>query len=105
MASLYDGTGELTGLGRGLRVATLIVGIASGLALFPASFFALFAGSLCNAACTTAQIALVTMVFFSPLLFAVSAMSGVVAFQHPTPPLILFTWIPATSAAIALSMV
>jgi hypothetical protein len=99
---LYDLDGELTALGTGLRIGSLVVGVASGLALVPASIFGLLSPMICGGGgcTTTVEIAIGGMVL-SPVLLLISAMCGVVAFRNPSWSLMLWTLIPAMIAATA----
>lgn len=97
---LETAEGDPTRLGDALRLACLLIAIASGLALLPVGFIGLLSSMICGGGCTNWAWFAVTSMTLSPLLLMVSMMAGVPAFRGPSWRLILLTLVPASLAAL-----
>ncbi|HEX8363729.1 MAG TPA: hypothetical protein VF603_00420 [Allosphingosinicella sp.] len=94
-APLYDSDGEITPLGSGLRTASLVVAVASGLALPYLTPVALLSPMICGGGCSDGMALLVTVFFLSPALLLLSLVSGIIAFRSPSWRAVLLTLVPS----------
>ena len=94
-AHLRDSDGELTPLGNGLRIASLVVALASGIALPYLTPLALLSPMICGGGCSDGKALLVTVFTLSPALLLISLVSGIIAFRSPSWRAILLTLAPS----------
>lgn len=105
MADLYDADGELTRLGSRLRLAALLVAILSGIALVLFTPLALLAPMLCDVNCSGLMKLVTTILFASPLMLLIAAVSGAAAFNSPSRGLLLLTFIPGIAGLTILTFI